>query len=163
MSYLLLKLLHVASVVMFLGNITTGLFWARRAHHSRDFTLISSTFEGIIRSDRLFTGPGVVGILVTGIAAALIAKLPILGTGWIFWPIVLFSISGAAFGLRVAPLQRRILDVASDVASAADSTDQAWNVYAAHYRQWEFWGLIALITPVAALAIMVLKPPLPGL
>jgi len=159
MSYLLLKLLHIASVIIFLGNITTGLFWAYHAHKSRDFALISATFDGIIRSDRLFTAPGVVGILVTGVAAAILANLPLLRTSWILWPIILFSISGLVFGVRVAPLQRKILDI----TRGTDTTNQAWITYSKTYRRWELWGLVALITPVAALAIMVLKPALPGL
>jgi uncharacterized membrane protein len=144
---------------LFLGNITTGLFWASHALKSRDFALIAATFDGIIRSDRRFTTPGVVGILVTGVAAAILAKLPILGTSRLLWPIILFSISGLVFGVRVAPLQRQILDI----ARGADTTNEAWTSYSKMYRRWELWGLVALITPVAALAIMVLKPALPGL
>lgn len=159
MSYAAWKLLHVASVVLFLGNITTGLFWATHAHRSRDFRLIASTFEGISRSDRWFTIPGVFGIVLGGIAAAVVGDLPILGTGWILWPIVLFSISGIIFGARVAPLQRRI----AEVASAADPPADAWDSYEAIYRRWELWGLLALIAPAIAMAIMVLKPSLPGL
>ena len=159
MTYLVLKLLHVVSVVVFLGNITTGLYWARHAHKSRDFRLIASAFDGIIRSDRLFTAPGVMGILVSGVAAAVVAKLPLLGTGWILWPIVLFSISGAVFGLWVAPLQRQILET----ARGAESLDSAWPTYDALFRRWEAWGLVALLTPIAALVIMVLKPGLPGI
>lgn len=159
MSYLILKLLHVASVIVFLGNITTGLFWASHAHKTRDFKLIASTFDGIIKSDRRFTGPGVVGILITGFAAALIAKLPILGTGWIFWSIILFSISGLVFGVCVAPLQRKILDA----ARAADLKDSAGEAYLEYYKKWEAWGLVAIITPALALVLMVLKPALPGL
>ena len=159
MSYLVLKVLHVASVVVFLGNITTGLFWAGHAHKSRDLKLVASTFDGIIRSDRRFTAPGVLGILVTGFAAAIIAKLPILSTGWIFWPIVLFSISGLVYGIWVAPLQREILNLARD----AESSEIAWQAYSKQYKRWEFWGLVALVTPVAAMVIMVLKPALPGL
>jgi len=156
---LILKLLHVTSVVIFLGNITTGLFWANRAHKTRDFKLIALAFDGIIRSDRLFTGPGVAGILVTGFAGAIVAKYPILSTGWILWPIILFSISGLVFGVWVAPLQRRI----RDAAHAADSTGLTWEEYAKQYKKWEKWGLVALITPVAAMVIMVLKPALPGI
>lgn len=159
MSYLVLKLLHIASVVVFLGNIATGLFWANQAHKTRDFRLIATVFDGIIRSDRLFTGPGVAGILVSGFAAAIVARIPILGTGWIFWPIVLFSISGLVFAARVAPLQKSI----RRSAQAADPTDAAWQDYAVLYRRWEIWGLIALLTPVGAMVIMVLKPALPGL
>ena len=159
MSYAAWKLLHVASVILFLGNITTGLFWAAHAHKSRDFRLIASTFEGIARSDRWFTIPGVIGIVVSGIAAAMKGNLPILATGWILWPIILFSISGIVFGVRVAPLQRSI----ADVARAADSSVQAWDSYRALYKRWELWGLLALITPAIAMILMVLKPSLPGL
>jgi uncharacterized membrane protein len=146
-------------VVLFLGNITTGVFWAAHAHRSRDFRLIASTFEGISRSDRWFTIPGVFGIVLGGIAAAVVGDLPILGTGWILWPIVLFSISGIIFGARVAPLQRRIVDV----TGAADPSADAWDSYDAIYRRWGLWGLLALIAPAIAMTIMVLKPGLPGL
>jgi uncharacterized membrane protein len=146
-------------VVLFLGNITTGVFWAAHAHRSRDFRLIASTFEGISRSDRWFTIPGVFGIVLGGIGAAVVGDLPILGTGWILWPIVLFSISGIIFGVRVAPLQRRIVDV----TGAADPSADAWDSYDAIYRRWGLWGLLALIAPAIAMTIMVLKPGLPGL
>lgn len=159
MSYLILKLLHIASVVVFLGNIVTGLFWAAHASRTRDFSIIAWTFEGIIRSDRFFTTPGVIGILASGIAAAILADLPLLGTGWIFWPIVLFSIAGAIFGMRIAPLQRRL----AGLARGAVSTEQTWQEYAELYRKWEIWGLIAVATPTIALVIMVLKPSIPGL
>lgn len=107
-SYLVWKLIHIASVIIFVGNITTGLFWAAHSHRTRNFSLIAPAFEGIIRSDRWFTIPGVIGILIGGFAAAIDGNLPILATGWILWPIILFSISGIAFGAWVEPLQRRI-------------------------------------------------------
>ena len=50
--YLVLKLLHVAAVIAFLGNITTGLFWHRHAARTRDPKLLAFTMGGIIRSDR---------------------------------------------------------------------------------------------------------------
>lgn len=109
MSYFVWKLLHIVSVILFLGNITTGLFWATHARRTRDFAVIALTFDGIIRSDRWFTIPGVIGIIVAGIAMAVKANLPILGTGWILWSIALFAIAGTVFGIWVAPLQRELL------------------------------------------------------
>jgi len=159
LSYLILKLLHVASVIVFLGNVAMGLFWASHAHRTRDFKLIAATFDGIIRSDRLFTVPAVFGIVITGLAAAIVARIPILSTGWIFWPIVLFSISGVVFGAWLVPLQRNI----RDAARTADASDVAWNSYVGDYKKWHAWGLVALVAPVAAMAVMVLKPALPGL
>src|SRR5687768_11212898 len=98
--YLLLKAIHVLAVVLFLGNIITGVFWKSHADRTRDPRLIAHALDGIIRSDRLFTVPGVVLIIAAGVAAAIVGRLELLDTGWIFWPIVLFAISGFAFMAR---------------------------------------------------------------
>ncbi|MBT8137215.1 MAG: DUF2269 domain-containing protein [Gammaproteobacteria bacterium] len=159
MSYLLWKLVHVVSVVVFLGNISTGLFWAARAHRSRNLDQVASTFDSIIVSDRWLTVPGVIGIVVSGIAGAMAGGFPILSTGWILWPALLFIASGLVFGVWVGPLQRKILTF----AQSADASAQSWATYCKLYKSWELWGLAALLTPVAALVIMVLKPALPGM
>ena len=151
MNYLIWKLIHVASVIIFLGNIITGLFWAARANKTRDFKLIASTFQGIIQSDRYFTLPGIV--------AAIYGRIPILGTGWILWPIILFSISGIIFSVYVTPLQKKIANYALNTVDSESS----WNTYEKMYKQWEVWGFLATVTPVAAMVIMILKPSLPGL
>jgi uncharacterized membrane protein len=156
MPYLILKLLHVIAVILFLGNITTGLYWKFHADRTTDPKIIAHAFEGIIRSDRWFTIPGVILIILAGVGAAIIGRLPILGTGWIFWSIVLFSISGLAFSFKVAPLQVRIVNLA-----CKEKMD--WAHYHKLSRAWEFWGLVALLTPVGAVVLMVLKPNLPGL
>jgi uncharacterized membrane protein len=155
--YLLIKCLHILAVIAFLGNITTGLFWHAHAARTRDPRLLAHTMDGIIRSDRWFTIPGVVGIVATGLANAILGKMPILGTGWILWTLILFGVSGLLFGVWVAPLQRRLRDLAAaGVASA--SFDYA--SYRALAVRWEIWGAAALLTPLAGLVLMVLKPAL---
>ena len=153
--YLALKTLHILAVVFFLGNIITGLFWKAHGDRTADPRIIAHTLEGIIRSDRWFTVPGVVFIVGFGVAAAILGELPILGTGWIWQSIVLFSVSGLAFMFQVAPLQRRLLAVA-----AAGVSGQGWDAMA--YRQlsrrWELWGVVAILTPLAAMVLMVYKP-----
>lgn len=153
--YLWLKLLHVAAVVIFLGNIITGLFWHAHALRTRDARLVAHAMDGIIRSDRFFTIPGVVLIIATGLAAAGIGGYPIVRTPWILWSLVLFLVSGVAFVARVAPLQRQLLGLAQQPlqGSAFD-----WSRYGAVARRWEMWGALALLTPIAALALMILKP-----
>ena len=153
--YLAMKTLHVLAVVLFLGNIITGIFWKAHGDRTADPRIIAHTLEGIIRSDRWFTIPGVVLILGFGVAAAIIGGLPILGTGWIWQSIALFTVSGLAFMLQVAPLQRRLQDLAS-AGLGGGSWDQA--SYHRLSRRWEFWGLVATLTPLAALVLMVYKP-----
>lgn len=153
--YLALKFLHICGVVAFLGNITTGIFWHVHALKTGNPALIAHTMEGIMRTDRLFTMPGVFLIVLSGVAAAMTGGLPILGTGWILWTLVLFTISGVVFMIRLAPLQRRMHELA--VAGAATATfDIA--AYRSLTRQWLLWGTIATLTPLAGVALMVLKP-----
>lgn len=153
--YLALKTLHILAVVLFLGNIITGLFWKAHADRTADPRIIAHTLAGIIRSDRWFTLPGVLLIVVFGIAAAMAGHLPILGTRWIRWSIVLFGASGVAFVFQVAPLQHRLLALAT-----AGLSGQGWEeaTYRRLSRRWEFWGILAILTPLAALVLMVHKP-----
>ena len=153
--YLIYKLVHIVAVVLFLGNIITGLFWHRHAARSRDPRILAHTMAGIIRSDRIFTVPGVVLIILAGIAAAMKGNFPIWRTDWIRWALILFSVSGIAFMARVAPLQRKLLATAQAGVSGASFDENAYHRLA---RQWEFWGGIALLAPIVALVLMVLKP-----
>lgn len=155
--YLWLKLLHIAAVIAFLGNITTGLFWHAHAARTRDPRLLAHAVDGIIRSDRLFTVPGVVLIIVGGVAAAIVGGHPILGTGWILWSLILFAVSGMVFVFRVAPLQVRLRALAQ---AGVEQGSFDWAGYQRLAHTWERWGAIALLTPVAALVLMVLKPSL---
>jgi len=154
MLYLTLKALHILSVVLFLGNIITGVFWKVHADLSGDLRARAQALDGIIRSDRWFTVPGVFLIIATGVSLALIAGLPMLRTFWIAWSLALFGISGLAFGIAVGPLQKKLL------ANARAGLDGNWDEaqYHALSRSWGIWGMVATAAPVAALFLMVIKP-----
>lgn len=154
--YSIFKLIHIFAVIIFLGNIITGLFWMKRADKTNDRSVIAFTMKTIIHSDRLFTIPGVIIITTGGFATAIEGGIPLLRTGWIFWPIILFSLSGLAFSWQLAPLQKKIYKLVS--VHGDDPLDKA--LYRSYLKKWENWGLIALITPVAAMIMMVLKIPL---
>lgn len=153
--YLWLKLLHVVAVVAFLGNITTGLFWHSHAVRTRDPRLIAHAMDGIIRSDLIFTIPGVILIVISGLATAIVGGLPIVRTPWILWSLVLFTVSGVAFVARVAPLQKELRALAR---AGVDTGSFDWLAYQAVARRWDMWGALALATPIAALVLMILKP-----
>lgn len=155
--YLALKLLHVISVIAFLGNITTGLFWHAHAARRRDPGILAHTMDGIIRSDRLFTVPGVIGIIVTGVLAARLGGFGLLSTGWIAWTLALFALSGVIFSARLAPMQRQLRQLAQD---GGRSGQFDFAEYSALAKRWEFWGALALLTPLTGLVLMVLKPAL---
>lgn len=149
--YHALKSIHIFAVIIFMGNIITGLFWKRHADATRNQAFMAHTMDGIIRADRWFTLPGVIVITVAGVLGAMQAGLSLLRTGWILWSIVAFSISGLAFAWKVAPLQKELLRLAR-----GDSFD--WNVYHAKSVQWELWGLVATLAPAVAVVLMTWKP-----
>ena len=152
--YLTLKLLHIFGVVLFLGNAITAVLWKSVADRSNDARVIAYALDGIIAADRYFTGPGVGLIVVTGISLVLSSGYSFLGTTWIWQSLVLFAISGAVFMTVLAPLQRRMRDVA--VLGARGNFDRV--LYQRLSRQWAIWGSLATLTPLAALGLMVLKP-----
>jgi len=154
-AYLFLKLIHVVAVIIFMGNIITGLFWMQKADKTGNFSIISFTMKGVIASDKWFTIPGVIIITAAGFSAAIQGGLPLLRTGWIFWSIVLFTLSGLIFSLKLVPLQKKILRISENKPAEKFNIE----IYRRHLRQWEIWGLMALLTPLVALAMMVLKVP----
>ena len=152
MAYFYIKLIHVVFVIIFLGNITIGLFWKMFAEKTKDPDKIAFAFKGIIKADRYFTVPGVIVITIFGIAGAMHAGIPILGTGWILWSIILFSISGVVFMVKLVPLQKQL------AALASDKEKFNWDEYHKLSKQWDLWGYIALLTPWLATILMVIKP-----
>lgn len=156
--YLILKLVHVFAVIIFVGNITVGIFWKAIADRTRDPRIIAHTVKGINGADRWFTIPAIFVLLIGGFGAAGVGKLSILGTGWILWGLGLFIISGIAFG-PITRAQRRMEAIAQ---TAVTSGVMNWEEYERADRVWNVAGTIALITPLIAVAIMVLKPGLPA-
>jgi uncharacterized membrane protein len=157
-SYTILKFVHVIAVIVFMGNITVGLFWKRFADATKDPAIIAHTMDGIIRADRIFTIPAIILIVVAGIGTAQMEGYPILGTGWILWGIIFFVIAGIAFG-PAARAQRELLVIARkrDASGGID-----WTAYQRKSRVWDIFGSIALVAPFIAVALMVIKPVLPA-
>jgi uncharacterized membrane protein len=156
MPYTYLKVLHIIAVVIFLGNIFTGIFWMHIAFKSKDMAIIHHTIKGVLKSDRLFTIPGVIFIVAAGIWTATSASIPLLRTSWILWSFILFTLSGISFVWKIEPLQKRILRLSQSPETADEST---WKLLKDAHLQWELWGLFALFTPLCALVMMTLKIP----
>lgn len=155
--YLLFKIVHLLAVVAFLGNIAIGLFWMNWAYKANNYGYLQHTVRGIIAADRIFTLPGVVVITAGGFMAAIKAGYPLLGTGWIFWSIILFTLSGIVFIAKVSPLQTKMKNYLEQSISANNYSKAQFRKY---MKQWEWWGALSLLTPLLAFLLMILKWPL---
>jgi uncharacterized membrane protein len=155
--YLILKTIHILSVVLFLGNIITGIFWKGRADATDDPRLQAHAMAGIIRSDAWFTIPSVLVIIASGVALASMAGLPLIGTRWIALSLLAFGASGILFVAYLGPAQKRLLNMAHEAEAGPDG---GWPspAYKRLSLRWEVVGIIAIILPLAALALMVFKP-----
>jgi uncharacterized membrane protein len=151
--YLWLKVLHITSVVIFLGNIITGVFWKIHADRTGDPKLMAHALDGIIRSDRVFTLPGVFAIIITGVWLAIEGGFPLLRTDWIWQSLILFAIAGILFGAQVAPLQKKMHALALQAAGGAPLSPD----YERFNTRWAVTGGLATLTPLLAVVLMVLK------
>ena len=86
------------------------------------------------------------------------SELPVFGTGWIFWSLVLFGISGLIFVFRALPLQNRLEKI---TAGGASSGAFDWPGYQELARSWTRWATAAFLVVVGAFVLMVFKPELP--
>ncbi|PZR57511.1 MAG: hypothetical protein DLM50_05935 [Candidatus Meridianibacter frigidus] len=156
--YPVLKAFHILAVVVFLGTILLGIFWKRIADRTASARIIAHTIGGIIQADRIFTMPSIVIIVAAGVGMGFISGVPFLGTGWLLWGIVLFIIAGLAF-IPLARVQLQLHEIALGGLSSQAEREQ----YQALSHRWNLWGSIALITPLFAFFLMVVKPALPVL
>ncbi|HLO38690.1 MAG TPA: DUF2269 family protein [Lacibacter sp.] len=154
--YLLFKIIHLLAVVAFLGNITIGLFWMKWAYKANNVGYLQYTVKGIIAADKIFTLPGVLVITAGGIMAAIKGGYPLLGTGWIFWSIILFTLSGIMFMAKVGPLQTKMKNYLEESVSN-NNYDKAQ--FTKYMTEWERWGVLSLLTPLLAFLLMILKWP----
>lgn len=151
MVYNVWKLLHVLSVIIFLGNITFGIYWKMQADKTKDRLKIADAFKNIIKADRIFTMPSVTALFIFGVGAAMQGNFSLIETPWIFWSILLLIISLYAFKGKVAPIQKQIL------ALAGNEDKFGWDEYEKLSQKWNAWGLIAAVSPYLAVVLMVLK------
>lgn len=159
MIYRLYIFLHLVGVVVFFGGFAASLFMKARAERTRNPEILSYTFSLINFNDKWFTPPSILFILVGGFGAALMAGLPVVGTGWIFWSLVLFGVSGLIFVFKALPLQHRIERMTGGGASSAAFD---WTSYQKLSRSWTKWAAAAFLIVTSAFVLMVFKPALPA-
>jgi len=153
MTYRLLALLHVACVIVFVGNfVAAWLVWAR-ARAIREPAVLRQLWGLVHLGDRWLTPVPVIGIMASGILMARMRELSVTGTGWILWSLVALAVSGIVFVARLAGLQR-------ELATERDPFDAV----ASRRRlvSWGWWAAAGTAAVGVAIVLMVLQPALRG-
>ena len=147
----ILTLVHLFSVIVFLGNIATEIRWLYKASKTGNKEIIRFAITEIIKGDKVFTLPCVFLITVSG--SFVYSNFTMAENRWLLFALVSYLFSGIVYTIKVAPLQKKIFQMVSDTLPVLP------NSYKKLYASWNFWGWIALLTSVLALVFTTIRIP----
>ena len=146
--------LHILAAVIFVGNIVTAAFWKVRADRSGSLEAKAVNSRSLLLADLIFTGPGILGLWITGILMAGITGWDRFQEPWLGLSLVLLLVTTIIWAVALVPLERRMVRISRD-ALERGTEDPA---YARASRRWAMFGGIATLLPVVILFLMVLRP-----
>lgn len=144
-----LKIAHLASAGMFLGNVIVSGVWSFMAERTRNHAVIQFSNRLVLITDFLFTVTGALGIVMTG---HLMAGQYGGDTahGWTTWSYRLLGISGLIWAFVLLPLQLK-------QRALLRRHDHITPEYLRLSRMWQVAGAIATVVPLPIIYLMVSK------
>ena len=155
---LLLKLLHILSVIWTVGGILGRWVVLTRAARADDMRSVTALVGAAGPFERLMAIPGSFAVLVTGLLTAWAQGRPFLGSGsnWLLVSIVLFFSLAPVIAFAFVPGGRRFEQALEDADKRDAVTPELRTAFGdravAVARTYE------LVVIVAVLVLMVLKP-----
>jgi uncharacterized membrane protein len=153
MDHLWLKAIHIASAMLVFGTGLGIAFFMWTAHRTGEPRVIAAVARNVVIADAIFTAPGVIGLLVTGLLMARRLDLPIF-SGWVGLALLLIVLVGACW-LPVLWLQELARRLAADAARAQAPLPPR---YFKIMRWWFVLGWPAFLGVLGILYLMVFKP-----
>ena len=150
----ILVAIHIISALLLIGNMITAAFWKMRADRSGNLDTIAITTQGLLNADYMFTLPGIVGLLATGIALVGLTDWARFEEAWLSISLILLIITGIIWTALLLPLQKRMVRLAQLGAARGTPDPGYWQAS----KKWAMFGGIATLLPVVILFLMVLKP-----
>lgn len=146
-TYFVLKAVHIAGVVLMLGNVTVTGFWAGFMY--RRTKALGLPFkpvaQAILWTDWVFTLVGGTAITISGTAMILVGKIALWQSPWLLKGIAALSLSTLAWLIFLLPDQFR-LERATDPAEIRR-----------HFTRWNIVGWTSTALLFYALWCMVVK------
>lgn len=152
MTYLILKYLHILSMVLLFGTGLGSAFYKWMADRSGNVAHIAVTNRHVVLADWIFTTPTVLFQPLSGLWMVYLLGLP-LSTPWIAISLGLYVLAGACW-LPVVWLQIRMRELANAAAVAQSPLPAQYWRYA---RVWFWLGVPAFVAMVAVVFLMVFK------
>ena len=153
-TYLVLKCIHILGVVLFLGNIIVTAWWKTMADMNGDPKIVGFAQRQVTLTDFVFTGGGVLLIIVGGVGNTTRFHMDLVHTHWLYWGRWLFTASGLIWVFVLIPVQIMQARIARGFESGGPIPIRYWRLG----RIWMTFGVTATLLPLANLYWMVFKP-----
>lgn len=153
MLYSILKFLHVAGVVVLIGNVTITAYWKVFSDRTNDARVVANAQRAVITADWIFTLPAIALIIIGGYGMAIVGGMDLFGDPWLVWGQLLFFASGILWLGVLVPVQIRQARAAKNFDPDAPIPQSYWR----DARLWLIWGIIATVPLVAATYVMIAK------
>jgi uncharacterized membrane protein len=145
------KVLHVLSACLFLGNVVVSGTWAFLAERTRNFEVIAFSNRLVLITDLMFTLTGALLVVYTGsLMSHRYAGAPAAAQEWITWSYMLFGLSGLIWALVLVPIQLRQRVLLKRFQAVTPE-------YLKLSRIWQISGAIATVVPLPIVYLMIIK------
>ena len=158
MSYDLLLLIHIASVILLLGVGGGSAFYKFMADRSGNLEVIVHTNKMVVLADWLFTTPSVILQPITGIMLIHVMGIS-WETPWLFFSIILYIFS-ITLWLVAVYLQIKMKNLAIETQHKNEILD---NKYFRLVKYWTWLGLFSAFMMAVIFYFMLFKPSLDDL
>lgn len=145
------KVLHVLSACLFLGNVVVSGTWAFLAERTRNFQVVAFSNRVVLVTDVMFTLTGALLVVYTGsLMSHRYDGVPDELRSWITWSYMLFGLSGLIWALVLVPIQlrQRVL-LKRHQAITPEYTKLS--------RIWQISGAVATVVPLPIVYLMIVK------
>jgi uncharacterized membrane protein len=147
----LMKFLHILAVVVLLGNLLMAPFWRKRLAAVGGAQAQAAANRSVRLADRLFTFPGWLVVLITGIVLAFQRGWK---GGWLHLSLLLFVGWIVLWHMLVLRARQAMI---AEATTAVDS-GQAPAELAQHEHQWQLWTYVSAALVGLILLLMATQP-----
>ena len=150
----LLLTLHIFSAIWLMSNLIGAAYWKKRADQSGNPEQVASTARALVRADLIFTAPGIVGLLGTGIWMVGLTSWRRFEEPWLGASFVLTVLIAVLWLAILMPQQRRLAQLAQQSLEGSPQNE----AYRKASKIWSISGGIVTLIPIVVLFLMVFKP-----
>lgn len=153
----LLRVLHILAVVLLLGNLLMAPFWRKRLAAAGGAPARAVANRSVRVADLLFTLPGWVVVLVTGIVMIITRGWP-RPHGWLDLSLLLFLVWLVLWHILVLRARKAMMAQADEVAANPHIPTARVTELGENERQWQRWSYVSAALVGLILILMVLRP-----